>query len=287
MGVLLGLGDVELGNAVAGEHLRQNVGEILARERDRRGDVVGVLRHLHVVRKRRVGAPVEAVEVGLRERPRELAGAVRPEVEEDRRVARPDPAARGIADHDRLDELVGHAGGVARLDRLDRVVGARADAVHDRVVGPLRAVPAAVAVHRVVAARRPSRRRRSPGRGSASAPCGEVSRPSVKACTCTCSTPSRRASSISACRWRRWLWTPPSETRPSRCSADPRACAAGVDERPVLEEGARLDVVVDPDQVLAHDPPRAQVRCARPRSSPSARRAGRPPRPEASSRVCG
>ena len=87
MGVLLGLGDVELRNAVAGQGLCQNVGEVLAGERDGSGDVVGVLRHLHVVGKRRIGPAVEPGEVGLREGPRELAGSVGPEVEEDRRVA--------------------------------------------------------------------------------------------------------------------------------------------------------------------------------------------------------
>ena len=152
MGVLLGLGDVQLADAVGGEHLGQHVGEILARERDRRNDVVGVLGHLHVVRKRRVGATVEAVELALGERPRQLAGPVRPEVEEDGGVAGPDPPARRIADHDRLDELIRHAEGVARLDRLDGVAGPRADSVDDRVVGPLRPLPAAVAVHRVVPA---------------------------------------------------------------------------------------------------------------------------------------
>ena len=39
----------------------------------------------------------------------------------------------------------------------------------------------------------------------------------------------------------------------------PARLPARVDERPVLEEGTRLDVVVDPDEILAHDPPRPQV----------------------------
>src|SRR4029450_3852159 len=52
---------------------------------------------------------------------RELAGAVGPEVEEDRGVQlveQPRPAA----DRDRLDELVGYTTLVARLDSLDRIV---------------------------------------------------------------------------------------------------------------------------------------------------------------------
>ena len=56
-----------------------------------------------------------------------------------------------VADHRRLDELVGLVALVGLLHRLHGVVGARRARVHDRVVGALGAVPAAVAVHAPVA----------------------------------------------------------------------------------------------------------------------------------------
>ena len=107
MRVLLGLGGVQLAEAVTGEHLGERVGDLLLGERDRAVEVVGVARHRH------------EVDAELDEALGELAPAVGPEVEEDRAVARgvePRPAL----EHDRLDELVGDARRVARLDRGDR-----------------------------------------------------------------------------------------------------------------------------------------------------------------------
>src|SRR5205085_80330 len=86
------------------------------------------------------------------ERARELARAVGPEVEEDRRVAGPDPAPGRVADDDRLDELIRLARGVAGPQRHHGLVDALAGAVHDGVVRALHAVEPAVAVHGVVAA---------------------------------------------------------------------------------------------------------------------------------------
>src|SRR5439155_7279533 len=91
------------------------------------------------------------VEAALEELLRQLAGAVGAEVEEDRGVVARE--ARPALEHDGLDELVGHAALVARSHGGDRVVCVLALALDDRVVGALRAIPAAVAVHRVVAAR--------------------------------------------------------------------------------------------------------------------------------------
>ena len=62
------------------------------------------------------------VDAGVDQQPRELPAAVRAEVEEDRGVARLDP--RRALDHDRLDELVGHAGVVARLHGFQAQFGA-------------------------------------------------------------------------------------------------------------------------------------------------------------------
>ena len=81
---------------------------------------------------------------------RELAGAVRAKVEEDRGVVLAEP--RPAVEDDRLDELVRDVTLVACADGGDRILGVLAVALDDRVVGALGALPAAVAVHRVVAA---------------------------------------------------------------------------------------------------------------------------------------
>ena len=95
MRVLLGLGAVELASAVRGEHLGERVRDLLLLEDDRAVEVVAVAGH-----RRQVDA-------GLEQLLRELAGAVGPEVEEDRRVAGLDP--RPSLEEHRLDELVGDA----------------------------------------------------------------------------------------------------------------------------------------------------------------------------------
>ena len=92
----------------------------------------------------------------------------------------------------------------------------RPRAVDDRVVGALRPLPAAVAVHGAVAAvtvatpRAPAKRASSSGR-NASAERGGVSRPSVKAWKRTRSggRPDRWASSTMATRCSSTAWTPP------------------------------------------------------------------------------
>ena len=97
----------------------------------------------------------------------------------------------------------------------------RALALDDRVVVLLGAVPALVAVHAPVApadACRSGRRSRRSQPSTVStypAPeCGSVSRPSVNAWTTALSP----AISISAFRWSIDACTPPSETRPIRCT---------------------------------------------------------------------
>ena len=81
----------------------------------------------------------------------QLACAVGPEVEEDRRVVA--GSRRGApVDHGREDELVGDAGVVARLHGVQRVGVVRPGSADDRVQRELGAIPALVAVHRVVAA---------------------------------------------------------------------------------------------------------------------------------------
>jgi hypothetical protein len=79
-----------------------------------------------------------------------LACSVRTEVEEDRGVIGGQP--RPALDRDGLDELVRDAGVVAGLNGLDRGLTPDRFSVDDGVVREFRAVPALVAVHRVVAA---------------------------------------------------------------------------------------------------------------------------------------
>ncbi len=101
MGVLLGLGNVELADVVLGQDFRDGFVDVLLAERNRAVEVVAVAGHRRQV--------VTAVEEQLRE----LASAVGAEVEEDRGVLPPE--ARPAFDHDRLDELVRHTLVVAPL----------------------------------------------------------------------------------------------------------------------------------------------------------------------------
>ena len=149
MRVLLGLGDVQLALAVLGDHLGERGRGLVRREGDRIGPAVVVLGH-----RRHLEGPgaaaIEFVEVRLAERPGHLAGPVGAEVDEDERLV--GLGAVVVADHHRLDELVGDVLLVRGLDRADGRLGSRRLRVHDRVVGLLRPVPAPVAVHAPVAA---------------------------------------------------------------------------------------------------------------------------------------
>ena len=75
MGVFLGLGHVKLPDAVLREQLGQRLVDVLLLEGDRAGEVLVIARH---------GGEIEAA---VEELDRQLAGSVRPEVEEDRRVS--------------------------------------------------------------------------------------------------------------------------------------------------------------------------------------------------------
>ena len=149
MGVLFGLGDAQLRHAHLAEVLAKAVFHADAREGDQhvrhRGVVLGVAH----IGQREILA-LEAVERGVDERARDLAGAVGAVVEEDDRIVVGDHAVL-VAD-DRLDEFVRHAVFVALLNGVDRVGILHALAVNERVVSVLQAVPALVAIHRVVAA---------------------------------------------------------------------------------------------------------------------------------------
>ena len=118
-------------------------------------------------------------------------------------------------------------------------------AARDRRERPVGAVPALVAVHGVVAAARRSRSGRwAARRGRRPAACGETSRPSVNAWIHVFSGAKRS----SARRWSMCEWTPPLRDEPEQ--VHPLAALEGGHERGVLEEGAVLDRLVHPHQVL-------------------------------------
>ena len=115
--VLLGLGDVQLPQAVLGEDVGEHVLGMVRRERDRQRELLLVLRHGDEVDGRRVGAAVELGEAVLGEGARELAGAVRAEVEEEADVAVAHARVVLGRDDRRPHELVVLAAGVGGVDR--------------------------------------------------------------------------------------------------------------------------------------------------------------------------
>jgi hypothetical protein len=161
VGVLLGLGDSQLREAVVCENRADSRLGFGRRERDRKVERLVVLGHRHQFDRRSVdleplGLPIVRVDSG--EEPCHLPGAVCTEVEEDRRVTVFDSGEVAVvprASHDRrFDELVGVVTVVGLLDSFDRRVGSVVGRpVHNCVVGSLRPLPVLVSVHRVVAAR--------------------------------------------------------------------------------------------------------------------------------------
>ena len=148
VGVLLGFGGAEHRLLVRRQHLGDDV-----RQHDRakchgKGERLVVLRHGDEVDRGPL-ARLERVEVRSSERPHDLSHAVGAEVEAEHAVARPD--AGRPADHAGVHELVRLARLVGLLDRRLGIGRGLSDAVHHGIVGDLGAVPALVAVHRVVA----------------------------------------------------------------------------------------------------------------------------------------
>ena len=201
----------------------------LRRERDRKGERPVVLRHRrHVDLRMRIALePVELVE---RQRPRQLPRAIGSEVEEDDAVAVADRSDRLVVrvdDRARLDELVGDAGLVRLPDVFDRRPAARC-LVRSRSRRTLSScAPTGCRDPSRSSGRRPTRRVRcrpcfitcSSSPKKPAPPAGDVSRPSVNPCTNTRCSLWRAAISMSAYRWRVWLWMPLGDTRPTRCSA--------------------------------------------------------------------
>ncbi len=250
MRVLLRLGHVQLRPPALRERRRQR------HLRPRRREGHRVVPVLVVLRERRQPDGLELAELG-----RELARAVGPEVEEDRRVAVADPSL--VAHQRGLDELVGLVALVRGAHRL--LAGGRRElglALHDRVVGELGAVPALVAVHRVVAARDGGHARAAPGLHLR-----EVAHPAVGA----------RVAAVGEGvdhDVRHVLARGEVDERPQVVHARVHAAVrhqpeqveavgvAGGPQRLVLEERAVLDRLVDAEQVLLHDRARSQVEVA-------------------------
>ncbi len=150
MGILLGLGDMQLAQAAGCQLARQGARRSRGLKRDGIGPPLLVARHRHVVAHRGSAAAVELVEVRVGQRAGQLAHAVGAEIEGDDGVLRPDAAL--LPDEHRLDELIRLPAGVGVARRLRSAIRAvLGAAVDEQVVGELDPLPALVAVHRVVA----------------------------------------------------------------------------------------------------------------------------------------
>ena len=151
MSVLLGLGDAQLGLAVLGQVLAQDVLQLNRRISDLAVGHGGIiLGHADVVDLLAAAAALEAGESVVAEDAGHLTGAVGAEVHEDDGVAVLHTAT--LAGDAGQNELVGLVIGVGCLDGLLRVGGVVALAVDEGSVSLLLAVPVVVAVHGVVTA---------------------------------------------------------------------------------------------------------------------------------------
>ena len=138
VGVLLGLGGMQLTEPVLGEHLGDRALDDLPFEDHRTVEVVPVPGH---------GREVDST---FQQPLGQLSRPVGTEVEVDRHIVRLEPWPR---ENDRLHELIGHTVRVRGFDGGDRVVRRFSLACRDRrqrAVGP---IPALIAVHGVVATR--------------------------------------------------------------------------------------------------------------------------------------
>ena len=149
VGVLLGLGNAELGHAQIGDIFAERVLQALRLEGNfyaRNGSVI--LRHADVVDLRLYA--LKAGELRINERTGDLTRTVGTEVCEDDRVVVFDGCALGY--DNRNNELVGYAVCVGLLHRLVSGSSVLALAECDSVVCLLYTIPAVIAVHRVVTA---------------------------------------------------------------------------------------------------------------------------------------
>ncbi len=148
MSVFLGLGSVELLQALLAQILAQRVLHVLFREEDVDTLELGIVGSHTIVLQARDGLHALLRHILLGQCDGHLLSTVVAEVDEDYHVTLLDATVdRGIVD--RLDELVGHAVIVALLHGLYHIGSLLAHAVDDQVVAFLHALPALVAVHGV------------------------------------------------------------------------------------------------------------------------------------------
>jgi hypothetical protein len=155
VGILLGLGDAQLGEAAGGDVLAEDMGQPLGRIGHRAIEVGMVPGQGDEGPERDAGPAQEAIEAGLDEGPGQLPGPIGPVVHEHQDIARADLDRFSAARHDggRLQELVGLPaliGHVERDEGIGRAPGRLA--AGDQAIGRLGARPALVAVHGVVTA---------------------------------------------------------------------------------------------------------------------------------------
>ena len=154
VGVLFGLGDAQLPEALGGDPFTDRVDDVLLREEDVQA-LVGRVVGRHRAEVERQGLHFEIGSGLLREHGRELLGAVVAEVHEDDGVVRADAAhgnAVSVREVLRLEELVGDALAVGDAHGVGHVGDGIAHALDEQVVGAAHALPALVAVHGPVAA---------------------------------------------------------------------------------------------------------------------------------------
>ncbi len=274
MGVLLGLGGAELGAAVSSQHLGHDVGHAERRERDRDGEGLVVLRHRDAADPGPAGH-VEAVESVDCQGAHNLAHAVTAVIEAEHRVAianRRDRLAAPLQ-HDGVDELVGLAPVVRGIHRGHGIGHRRAYTVHHGFVGNPGALPAAVPVHGVVAARERGDDAGAAGDagqvllqpGNNSSAQGGRGIPSVeetldgdagntKANTQFDTGDQVTVDGVHAAG--------AEEADQVKCSASALEVAAQLDEWLKREEVAAGDALGDPDEVLGHYAAGAQVEVA-------------------------
>ena len=148
VGILLGLGDAQLGQALSCDVLAKDIGQYLGLECNMDiGHGCVILCEADIVRQDHAAFALETCKVGIDQRAGDLSCAVGTEVIENDTVAMLD---LGIFNADnRLDELVGDAFGIGSLDGSNGIGILDALALDQCVIGQLDAVPAVVAVHGV------------------------------------------------------------------------------------------------------------------------------------------
>ena len=146
MGILLGLGDVQLRLAVVREILAQRVLHVLLVKEDMDALERSVVGGHAVVLQTGDGVHAFLGHVLLGEHDGQLLGAVVAVVEENHGVAFLDGAVESAV-HDGLHELVGHAFVIGFLHCLHHVGSLLSGSADEHVVGFLHTCPTLVAVH--------------------------------------------------------------------------------------------------------------------------------------------